>query len=176
MDKTVYLLRHCAAAGQEPSAELTEEGKEQAFQLVHFFNDRGIKCILSSPYTRAVQSVEPLANHLGLPLQTDERLAEQWLKSGNMKEWFVRIKESIQNRELEMTGGKSIDDLTAGAMEVFKEAPNGTVLCIHGNIMGLMLKQIDGVAGFKEWIGLSHPDVYEVNVKDGNYHVKRIWE
>lgn len=176
MDKTVYLLRHCAAAGQEPTAELTDEGKEQAAKLVQFFKDRDIRHILSSPYTRAVQSVEPLADHLGLPVQTDERLAEQWLKSGNIKEWFTRIKASVQNRELEMTGGKSVGDLTDGAMEVLKEAPDRTILSIHGNIMGLMLKQIDGDSGIKEWIGLSHPDVYEVKAENGDYRVKRVWK
>lgn len=176
MKKTVYLLRHCAATGQEPTAELTDEGREQALQLEQFFIERDINHILSSPFTRAVQSVEPLADRLGLPVEKDERLAEQWFKSGNIKEWFTRIKASIQKRELEMTSGKSIDEVTEEAMTVFEEAQDGTILCIHGNIMGLILKQVDNVAGFKEWIGLSHPDIYEVKVEDGGYQVKRIWE
>ena len=37
MNKTIYLLRHCEATGQNPEAELTEKGKEQAEKLIHFF-------------------------------------------------------------------------------------------------------------------------------------------
>lgn len=36
---TLYLIRHCSAAGQEPDAPLTEAGHEQAHLLRDFFHE-----------------------------------------------------------------------------------------------------------------------------------------
>lgn len=33
----IYLVRHCKADGQKPKAQLTEEGRQQAQDLIPFF-------------------------------------------------------------------------------------------------------------------------------------------
>lgn len=175
MDKTVYLVRHCQAAGQELQAELTEEGKEQAKELMRFFEKRNIKQIISSPFTRAIQSIQPTADSLGLQVEIDGRLAEHKLISKNLKDWLERIKESVSDRELKMAGGESSHEVAKRGMEVLETANDGTVLATHRNTMALLLMQIDSMQGLKEWTGFSHPDVYEVKVKKGTYYVRRIW-
>lgn len=52
--KTIFLVRHCKAAGQAPEARLTDEGQKQAEQLVYFFKDEDIEAIYSSPFVRAL--------------------------------------------------------------------------------------------------------------------------
>ncbi|SOC41571.1 histidine phosphatase family protein [Ureibacillus acetophenoni] len=176
MDKTVYLVRHCQAAGQEMQAELTEEGKKQAKELMRFFEKRNIKHIISSPFTRAIQSIQPTADSLGLQVEIDERLSEHKLISKNLNDWLERIKESVSDRELKMAGGVSSREIAKSGMEVFETAKDGTVLTTHRNTLGLLLMQVHGMQGLKEWAGFSHPDVYEVKVKNGNYYVRRIWD
>ena len=77
MDKTECLVRHCQATGQELQAELTEEGKEPAKVLMRFFEKRNIKHIISSSFTRAIQSIQPTADSLSLQVEIDGRLAER---------------------------------------------------------------------------------------------------
>lgn len=175
MDKTVYLVRHCKAAGQELQAELTEQGKEQAIELRHFFKERNIKQIISSPFTRAIQSIQPTADILDLEVEIDRRLAEHKLISKNLKDWLERLEESIREKDLKMAGGESSSEVAKRGMEVLEAATDGTVLVTHRNTMGLLLMQIDGMKGLKEWTGLSHPDVYEVKVQKDTYFVRRIW-
>src|SRR5688572_21382147 len=62
----LYLARHCQSSGQEPDAPLTALGRQQADQLGAWLLPRGIVRIVSSPYLRARQSVEPLARQLGI--------------------------------------------------------------------------------------------------------------
>jgi 8-oxo-dGTP diphosphatase len=78
----VYLVRH-ARAGHRESWEgddrlrpLDERGQEQAEGLVAQLADRDFTRILSSPYIRCVQSVEPLAAARGLDVEAVAGLAE----------------------------------------------------------------------------------------------------
>lgn len=176
MYKTVYLVKHCQATGQEPQAELTEEGKEQAIELMRFFEKLNIKHIISSPFTRTIQSIQPTADSLGLQVEIDGRLAEHKLISKNLKDWLERLEESVRDKDLKMAGGESSREVAKRGMEVLEAATDGTVLVTHRNTMGLILMQIDGMQGLKEWTGFSRPDVYEVTVKKDTYYVKRIWD
>jgi broad specificity phosphatase PhoE len=81
--RVVHLVRHGEVHnpdrvlyGQLPGFGLSERGVEQAKLAAAFLAERDISYIVSSPLERAVQTAEPLANELGLPIETDERLIE----------------------------------------------------------------------------------------------------
>ncbi|MFZ7946018.1 histidine phosphatase family protein [Neobacillus sp. 19] len=57
-------MRHCEAAGQPPEAQLTDRGLKQAIGLCEFFSNIKIDRIISSPYKRAIESIQPLAKRL----------------------------------------------------------------------------------------------------------------
>ena len=76
MKKTIYLIRHCKAEGQEPDAALTEQGKQDAKELVQMLSDTKVDHILASPYKRAVDTIRPLAEKLNLEIQRIEGLKE----------------------------------------------------------------------------------------------------
>jgi len=77
-----YLVRHGRAGkrseweGDDRLRPLDERGVRQAQALVAQLDDRNVERILSSPYVRCVQTVEPLARERGLPLEEEEALAE----------------------------------------------------------------------------------------------------
>jgi 8-oxo-dGTP diphosphatase len=79
----VYLVRHARAGHREtwPGEDdtlrpLDERGLRQAEALVTQLADRDFSRILTSPYTRCVQTVEPLAEARGLPVEAVDSLAE----------------------------------------------------------------------------------------------------
>jgi Histidine phosphatase superfamily (branch 1) len=79
---TSVLLRH-ASAGHRHDFEhddhlrpLDARGRRQSADLVEHLRPFGLRRIVSSPYVRCVQTVEPLAAALGLQVEQDERLAE----------------------------------------------------------------------------------------------------
>lgn len=175
MEKLLYLVRHCKASGQDPEAALTREGMEQAQNLVGFFEGKEISRIISSPFVRAVQSIEPLAKELDMEVEIDPRLAERVLSSEDLPDWLERLEESFHDLELKLSGGESGAEAMERGAAVLETAPNNCVLVTHGNMMGLLLKQIDINFGFQEWMKLSNPDVYEVKIKDGNKTINRLW-
>jgi phosphohistidine phosphatase SixA len=78
----VLLIRHAEAgdrdrwAGDDRLRPLTRRGRRQARALVEQLGAYPVARILSSPYVRCVQSVEPLGEARGLTVEPTEDLAE----------------------------------------------------------------------------------------------------
>ncbi len=79
---TLYLVRHAKAGsrrdweGPDHERPLSRKGRRQAEGLVDLLAARPVRRVLSSPYLRCVQTVEPLADKLGLPVEEAPALAE----------------------------------------------------------------------------------------------------
>lgn len=76
----LLLVRHAlplrSEAGQGSDPDLSAEGIEQAKRLPEALKRFPITRLVSSPQRRAVQTGQPVADALGLPIEIDERLAE----------------------------------------------------------------------------------------------------
>lgn len=92
---TVFLVRHAAAGdrskwkGDDAERPITEKGAAQAAAIADILGEVGIDRIVSSPYLRCRQTVEPLAERLSVELETSKHLAEgapgkrglEWIQS-----------------------------------------------------------------------------------------------
>jgi 8-oxo-dGTP diphosphatase len=78
---TVYLVRH-ASAGKRGSApndlerNLDARGLRQASAVATLLGDAGIKRLIASPAARCIQTLHPLACHLGLEIEIADALLE----------------------------------------------------------------------------------------------------
>lgn len=175
MEKTIYLVRHCQATGQAPNAPLTELGKLQAKELAEFLREREIVHFVSSPFTRAIQSVEHAADQQNLRIEIDDRLAERVLSSENLPDWMEKLEASFAADELKFVGGESGKEAGDRAMEALNRMEDRTVAVTHGNLLGLLLKRIDNRYGFSEWQKLTNPDVFEVKITEKHLSATRLW-
>jgi 8-oxo-dGTP diphosphatase len=79
---TILLVRHGRAGsrknwdGPDEERPLSKKGQRQAEGLVELLGRDPVKRVLSSPYVRCVQTVEPLARTLGLEVELRPELAE----------------------------------------------------------------------------------------------------
>lgn len=78
----LHVVRHAAAGsrvgwrGCDPDRPLSGKGRRQAAGIAEMLAAAGIARLVSSPYVRCVQTLEPLAAALSLAVETDGRLAE----------------------------------------------------------------------------------------------------
>ena len=78
----MYLVRHAKAgsrsdwSGPDDLRPLTKTGRRQADALRDLLADRGVARVISSPYVRCRQTVEPLGQRLRLPVDLADELAE----------------------------------------------------------------------------------------------------
>jgi broad specificity phosphatase PhoE len=71
---------HFSATKRDPGIadpRLTPEGHQQAEAAAAALAGRGIRRIIASPYTRALQTAAPVAAALGLPVQVDPVIRER---------------------------------------------------------------------------------------------------
>jgi len=115
----VHLVRHARAGDRERSDEpdelrpLTKKGERQARALVDQFADVTISRVLSSRYLRCRQTVEPLAEHVGLPIEEHSALLET----------------------------ADLEDLWS-LIETLIGAPGDVVMCTHGNLIGPVIDRL----------------------------------
>ncbi|TCN16263.1 2,3-bisphosphoglycerate-dependent phosphoglycerate mutase [Bacillus sp. BK006] len=179
--KTLLLVRHCEAEGQEAKASLTEQGIQQAQQLIGYLNKLSypIDKIISSPYKRAVQTIEPYAKDTGLPLHIDTRLEERRLSGQPLFNWIEVLKRTFDDIDFKVDGGESTKEATVRALELFKEVMNEkqktTLFVTQGNMMTLILRYFDPKFGFSEWSRLTNPDVYQIDLEKKNVSITRLW-
>ncbi len=92
----LFLVRHAAAGnrarwvGDDRQRPLTPKGERQAKAIARRLAGEGIDRIVTSPYLRCRQTVEPLAAELGLPVEESEALAE-----GSSQEALVGLAEQM---------------------------------------------------------------------------------
>lgn len=78
----IYLVRHAHAGSRRPTSShdryrlLSDKGKRRAVAVAELLSDVKIRSIISSPATRCVQTVEPLAANLGLEVVEHDDLWE----------------------------------------------------------------------------------------------------
>ena len=97
---TVYLVRHARAGqrsawkGDDTLRPLSKIGRRQAAELADMLADKPIRDIVSSPYVRCRQTVEPLAKRLGLTVDVADELAE-----GAGLDAALRLVEKVSDRD-----------------------------------------------------------------------------
>jgi 2,3-bisphosphoglycerate-dependent phosphoglycerate mutase len=176
----LYFVRHAKAEGQEVSAALTEAGVAQANKLVDFFANKPIEKIYASPFKRAIDTITPLADYLGIPITIDDRLSERVLSGVPLEDWQVKLKQSFEDFDLEFEGGESHSSGMLRAASIIEELltfkSNHIILVSHGNLTTLLIRYFNDSFGYEDLMEMSNPDVFELVVSDEEVFLQRIWD
>jgi broad specificity phosphatase PhoE len=92
----VFLVRHAKAGsrsaweGSDLARPLSKAGRRQADALVTVLGDRGVTRIVTSPFVRCRETVEPLAAQRGLLIEPSD-----WLAEGSPLSDALRLVEKV---------------------------------------------------------------------------------
>ncbi|MFI9381590.1 histidine phosphatase family protein [Kutzneria sp. NPDC052558] len=141
----IVLVRHAESVVPTPDGPdeyrrpLTETGHAQAAHLIEELAAIKPDLIAASPYLRAVQTVEPLARALGLPVRTDHALRE-WDSGLELTPDYARHYEaSWADPDFARPGGESLNQLTARAMSILRSFTGAVVIGSHGTFVARAL-------------------------------------
>lgn len=112
----LYFIRHAEPDFSEPDnykRKLTVSGEIQAQRLSEIFNDINVDGVYSSPYLRAIKTVEPIAKSKSLNDQLLDQFRER--KSSDYrvsKEKFLGYgKHQWDDFDFKLCGGESLNDV-----------------------------------------------------------------
>jgi broad specificity phosphatase PhoE len=156
----LLFIRHALPLRSEPGRgsdpHLSEEGVEQALRLPEALKRFPLSRLVSSPQLRSVQTAQPVADALGLPVEIDERLAEydrdmavyipiEQIRAENPEEWARladgHLPSGVDEAAFRARITAAIDDVVATA-----DHDDTVAVFSHGGVINVLLHQILGTA------------------------------
>jgi 8-oxo-dGTP diphosphatase len=141
---TVYVVRHAKAGsrrqwkGDDEERPLSKRGQTQARAIAKRLGAAGVTRIVSSPYVRCRETVEPLAKRAHVELETSGALAEG-----------APLADSLRLIE------KLMDD-------------GDIALCTHGDVLGNLLVHYSHLGVDLDDDRMEKASVWELEVIDGD--------
>ncbi len=166
---TIYFVRHAHSTytKEERERPLSEKGWLDAKNITSLLKDEKIDVVISSPYKRAIQTVEGIASVNKLSIQLEEDLRERLLSKDPVEDFHDAIQKVWEDWTFVYEGGESNDVAQKRAvicMQNILEKYKGKNIVIgtHGNIMVLLMNYFDATYDFHFWKTLLMPDVFKL--------------
>lgn len=184
MKTNIYFARHAHSTytPDELNRSLSEKGFKDAERVTKLLSRENITHVISSPYKRALQTVEDTAKLSGLDIIIDEGFRERKLADGSVDNFNEVILNAWKNFHFFLPGGESgycaqKRGLLSLENTIEKYKGGNIVIGTHGNIMTLIMNYYDKKYGYDFWVDLSMPDIYKLSFENKKLvKVKRVWK
>ncbi|WP_113929105.1 histidine phosphatase family protein [Bacillus sp. P14.5] len=170
MATTIYFVRHAHSVYTPDELErpLSDKGFADRDQITEVLAGENIDVFLSSPYLRAVQTIEGAADYYGKKIQHIEDFKERTLTEAPAADFQTVMSKAWEDWTFSWEGGESnlaaqdrgVQSLLK-VLEEYKE--KNVVIGTHGNLMVLIMNYFDQVYDFEFWKRLEMPDIYKMN-------------
>ncbi|WP_374016850.1 histidine phosphatase family protein [Paenibacillus thiaminolyticus] len=187
-ETVVFFIRHAEseyAAGRERERGLTEQGMKDAWRVSEVLAMEAIDHVYSSPYARAILTVQALADARGLTVRTVDELHERRIAGDahplNASQFVAAKRRAFENFTYAEPGGESSEAAQSRAVPSLlglmrQHEGQRIALGTHGDIMTLMMNYFDSGYGYDFWKATSMPDIYRCAFRGGKLvEVERMW-
>lgn len=183
MKTNIYFVRHAHSiyTTDELNRTLSENGYNAAKIVTNLLLKEKIDYIISSPFKRAIETVEGIARFHNKNIIIDERFRERVLFKEVIEDFEKAVYKAWEDFNFLLEGGESSYEAQIRGVSGIKEIIskyNGknVVIGTHGNIMVLIMNYYDKKYDYFFWRNLNMPDVYKLTFEDENLlNVKQIW-
>lgn len=179
---TFYLIRHAHADWTpDENRPLSVSGEREAVRVADVLSQYPIDAVYSSPYRRAIQTVEPLAARLDMAVQITPELRERKLGHSISGDFYNAVQSTWRDPTFSYSGGESNAAAQQRGVSLINQLNQyypgaDIVLSTHGNLMALVMQNFDPEIDFSFWQSLTMPDVYQLDIRqDGSAQMDRLW-
>ncbi|MBD8520899.1 histidine phosphatase family protein [Lysinibacillus fusiformis] len=157
--------------GNERTRGLTVKGQLGARSIANVLKEEGIDHVISSPYTRSILTVEPLAKQLSQVVIVREELKERIFSSEEKRlpdsQLFPLLEKSFLDPNFALEGGESNTDCQKRAVKVLEELLNTyegqkVVIGTHALVMTLMMGYYHKKYNLDFLLQTTKPDIYKM--------------
>lgn len=183
MFTTVYLVRHADSiyTTDEMNRPISERGRLDAIELWRKFKDIDVHKVYSSPYKRAIQTVEGIALDKNLAINLIDDMRERKKIDGKLDNFQENVKKLWDNTSFKFIGGESnkegqVRGVNAITNLLRENDGKSIVIGTHGDIMTLILNYYDNSYGYEFWKALDMPDAYKLTFSNEKIcNIEKVW-
>jgi 2,3-bisphosphoglycerate-dependent phosphoglycerate mutase len=156
---TIYFVRHAEADlrnHNDELRELTAKGLRDRGLVTNYLRDKGIDAILSSPYRRAVDTVQDLADYCGaeigaVPDFRERRVGDVWID-----DFDAFSRRQWADFDYKLDGGETLAEVQArniaALQAVLLEYPGqNVVIGSHGTALSTVINYYDDSFGYADF-------------------------
>lgn len=156
---TIYFVRHAEPNydnHDDLTRELTTKGLEDAKKVTEFLKDKGIQVAYSSPYKRAIDTIQDFTEAAGLEIHLEpdfrERAVGAWVE--NFREYAMR---QWSDFDWKLEGGESLKEVQDRNIHALQEAlkeHDGKTLVIgtHGTALSTIINYYRPEFGYEDFL------------------------
>ncbi len=156
----VYFVRHARPNFEnhdDMTRELTERGLSERLLATDFLLDKNVSAVLSSPYRRAVETVQPLADALGLPIETVDGFRERRVDGSWIEDMDAFTRRQWADFDYRLPDGESLSEVqkrnVAALEDVLSRCAGRTVAVgAHGTALSTLLNHFDPAFGYEAFL------------------------
>lgn len=179
----IIFVRHAHSiyTPDELGRPLSEKGTTDAKRVTEILKKEKIDVVISSPYKRAIQTVEGIANTIEKEIEMVNDFRERTLSSVPVDDFQAAITKVWEDPQFALDGGESNAvaqergvNITFQIIEKYKG--KNVVIGTHGNIMVLIMNYFNEKYDFTFWKNLNMPDIYKCTFEERELvNVQRLW-
>ncbi|MED1780822.1 histidine phosphatase family protein [Brevibacillus fortis] len=184
----IYMVRHGESPkteGDERTRGLTDKGRSDAHLITQLLKDEGIDAFISSPYKRAMATIEELAQLVDKEISVFEELKELVFIGNDQimadNELYPLVKKMFSEPDFSLPGGESVRICQNRAVRALRKIVDQyrgqkVVIGTHGAVMTLMMGYFDSQYDLEFLLTTSKPDIYRMEFQDEVLvETKRLW-
>lgn len=183
METNIYLVRHAHSvySSDELNRPLSQKGYTDAKRITDAVLKEKIDYVIASPYKRAIETVQGIADMSNKEIIIDDRFKERILAKGSIENFDEVIMQAWMDFGFSLHGGESGNTAQMRGIKAINDVLNkykGKNIAIgtHGNIMVLIMNYYDKKYDYLFWKNLEMPDVYKLSFEDAKLiSVNKIW-
>lgn len=181
---TIYFVRHAHSiyTPDEIGRSLSEKGLKDAEKIAQILKNKKVDHVISSPYKRAIQSVEGVARNIGKQIELVDGFKERRLSDGPVVDFESAMTKVWQDYHFSWERGESNFAARQRGVEALLKIleiyeGKNIVIGTHGNIMVLTMNYFNPKYDFDFWKQLEMPDIYQLTFeKTTLINVEKIWK
>ena len=173
---TIYFVRHAEPNydnHDDLTRELTTKGLEDAKKVTGFLKDKGIQVAYSSPYKRAIDTIQDFTKAAGLKIHLEpdfrERAVGDWVE--NFKEYSMH---QWSDFEYKLHGGeclREVQERNIHALQgVLKDNAGKTlVIGTHGTALSTIINYYHPEFGYEDFLRIKDvmPWIVQITFEEG---------
>ncbi|MFD0710535.1 histidine phosphatase family protein [Paenibacillus sp. GCM10027626] len=166
----LYFVRHAHSiyTADELNRPLSEHGQEGARKVAKALKNENVNVFISSPYKRAIQTIEGLAEIMSADILIEKDFRERLLSGKPIDDFETAIAKVWEDFSFKWEGGESSNAAQNRGVRALEKtlqrfAGENIVVGTHGNLMALIMNSFDRKFDFAFWRQLDMPDIYKLS-------------